>query len=1012
MIRKIVLSLITMLSFCSLALAQNKQINGTVTDEQGEPLLGVTVVVEGTSSGTTTNLDGQFSLVAPANATLSISFLGYETQKVNVAGKTNIDVTLREESTAIEEVVVMGYGSGKKIGSVIGSVDRVKSEKLENRPSNNVVDALQGQVAGMSVMTGNGELNTTSSVRIHGLGSMNASASPLVLLDGAPILFSTLMAMNQNDIASISVLKDASATSIYGARAANGVIFVTTKNGRRGSESVDVTLRAQYAMSSPVTPRMTAMDTEQFLGYAARASIGRDIVNKGLKLDIENESTIKIYRSRWMREHNLKENELVNTNWWKEILNHNAPMYQIDLSVSGGSDKTSYYFSGNYADQDGILPGSELTRYTFRANVDTKATNWLRMGMSLGLGYQENSVADTNDTTGQLYISSPVMATMITPSYQPLYDKDGNMITLFESTRAINPRLVHEYMPRGSNRLQMNGAAFIELTPVRGLTVRSSLSADAYDSRSFDDASPLTPEVSGGVFGSGSVIEAFSRYYAWTWTNTAEYKHTWKDVHNFTALLGEETLYDSSQSFGVTSIGITSSKYLYLPLGTDTSGVPSYSLGKSAFNSVFGRIEYDYDNRYFANVVLRNDASSRFGENNRNALFWSVGAMWSIKQEAFLRDNQTISDLNFKVSYGTQGNAGIGNYAHQRYLSYGSAYGGATSWMLASIGNPDLTWESQSTLNIAASIQLWRKLTLDVEYYRRDTDDMLMAIPLAPSSGFSSKPGNVGSMRNSGIDLSLNYDIYASRDWYVNFHATFNYNKNQLTRLWDPSLTDVSMGNGLTTYAKGQPFPTWQIQEWRGVDAQTGLDTWTKIGGGVTSNWNEAELVTLNSSQFAPYTGGFGVTASWKGLMLTADFAWVHGNYLYNNMLYFLANPEIVTGSGFNQCELAWDYWREGNTENARYPRLDSPNQIQFDSRMLELASFLRLKNLQLSYALPSHIMAKTKFIKGLKVWVGARNLWTVTGYSGLDPEAAESGVDVDIYPNTRQINFGLEFKF
>lgn len=1012
MIRKIVLSLITMLSFCSLALAQNKQITGTVTDEQGEPLLGVTVVVEGTSSGTTTDLDGQFSLVAPANATLSISFLGYETQKVNVAGKTNINVTLREESTAIEEVVVMGYGSGKKIGSVIGSVDRVKSEKLENRPSNNVVDALQGQVAGMSVMTGNGELNTTSSVRIHGLGSMNASASPLVLLDGAPILFSTLMAMNQNDIASISVLKDASATSIYGARAANGVIFVTTKNGRRGSEAVDVTLRAQYSLSSPVSPRLEVMGTEEYLDYIARAYIGRWNVAQGTELNYNDETTIKIYRNRWMREHDLKEGKMADTNWWKELLNHNAPMYQIDLSVSGGSDKTSYYFSGNYSDQDGILPGSQLTRYTLRANIDTKANNWLRMGMSLGLGYQQNSVADTQSSTGSLYVSNPVMASLITPSYQPLYDEDGNMLNFFNTTRSINPLMVPDYMPRRANRLQMNGAAFIELTPVRGLTLRSQLSADAYDSRAYSAASPLTPEMSGAVFGTGNATESFGRFYAWTWTNTAEYKHTWKDVHNFTALLGEETLYDSTQSFGVTSIGITSTKWLNLPMGTDTNGLPAYSSSKSAFNSVFGRLEYDYDNRYFVNVVLRNDASSRFGEKNRNALFWSAGAMWRIKSEAFLRDNQTISDLSLKVSYGTQGNAGIGNYAHQRYLSYGTAYGGQTSWMLASIGNPNLTWESQSTLNIAASIQLWRKLSLDVEYYRRDTDDMLMAIPLAPSSGFSSKPGNVGAMRNSGIDLTLNYDIYASRDWYVNFHANFNYNKNQLLRLWDPSLTDVAMGNGLQTYAKGQPFPTWQIQEWRGVDAQTGLDTWTTADGGVTSNWNEAALVTLNSSNIAPYTGGFGVTAAWKGLTLTADFSWVHGNYLYNNTLYFLANYDMAVSNGFNQCTLAWDYWQGKGDSDARYPTLNSETPIQHDSRNLELASFLRLKNLQLSYALPSHIMAKTKFIKGLKVWVGARNLWTVTGYNGLDPEAAEVGVDVDVYPNTRQVNFGLEFKF
>ena len=329
--------------------------------------------------------------------------------------------------------------------------------------------------------------------------------------------------------------------------------------------------------------------------------------------------------------------------------------------------------------------------------------------------------------------------------------------------------------------------------------------------------------------------------------------------------------------------------------------------------------------------------------------------------------------------------------------------------MVSGIGNPDLMWESQNTLTVGANIELWRKLSLSIEYYRRQTNDMLMSIPLAPSGGYSGRAGNVGSMRNSGIDLSLNYDIYASKDWFVNFHATFNYNKNQLTDLWEPGLEFAYMGNGLQAYSVGDPFPTWTMQEWRGVDPETGLDTWTTADGGITSNFNQAALVNLGTSLYAPYTGGFGVTAAWKGLSLTADFSWVHGNYALNNTMYFVANADMGLSSQFNQCDLAWDYWQQEG-DQARYPRLDQA--INFDSRMLEKASFLRLKYIQLAYTLPSHIMEKTKFIKGLKVWVGGRNLWTVTGYNGLDPEAAEKGVDVDTYPNTREFTFGLEFKF
>lgn len=1011
MIKKIVLSLITVLSFCSLALAQNKQVTGTVTDEKGEPIIGATVVADGTSAGTTTNVEGQFSLTVPANATLSISFIGYETQKVNVAGKTNIDVTLREEATGIDDVVVIGYGTGKKIGSVIGSVDRVKSEKIENRPSTNVVDALQGQVAGLQIMTGNGELTTASSIRIHGLGSMGADTMPLILLDGAPIQPSTLQTINQNDIASVNVLKDASATSIYGSRAANGVIYVQTKSGRRGQEGVDVTLTAQYSMSSAVTPKLNMMDANGMLNYAGAIVAARlsgdpstppDKVEAGRRYFINNFGL-----AGWVDD---DYNPLHNYKWWDELLTKNAPMYQIDLSVSGGSEKTSYYFSGNYANQDGILPGSELTRYNFRTSIDTKANNWLRAGLSLGLGYQNTSIADTDASTGGLYVSNPVMASLITPPYQPLYNEDGQMLTFFNSTKAINPLLTADYMPRWQDRIQMNGSAFIELTPVKGLTIRSTLSVDGFDYRAHDATSPKTPSITGGEFGIGNAGELFQRFYAWTWTNTAEYKHTWSDVHNFTALLGEETLYRNNNSFSVTSTGITASRFLNISMGSEVyGGLPTYSISKSAANSVFGRVEYNYAERYYIDALLRNDASSRFGEDNRNALFWAVGAMWNIKGEEFLRDNQTISDLSFKVSYGTQGNSGIGDYAHRRYMAPSSAYGGYTTWMVSNVGNPGLMWESQGTLNIAANIELWRKLTLNVEYYRRQTSDMLMTIPLAPSAGFSGKAGNVGAMRNSGIDISLNYDIYASKDWFVNFHATFNYNKNQLTKLWEPGLKHAN--NGLYAYSVGDPYPTWEIQEWRGVDPESGMDTWTTADGNITTDYAEAALVNMGTSPYAPYTGGFGVTAMWKGISLTADFSWVHGNYALNNTMYFVANPDMLISSQFNQCDLAWDYWRQEG-DQARYPRLDSDQPIRFDSRMLEKASFLRLKHLQLAYTLPKHIMEKTKFIKGLKVWVGGRNLWTVTGYNGLDPEAAERGVDVDTYPNTRQFTFGLEFKF
>ena len=1007
MMRKIVLSLIASLGLCSLALAQNKQVSGTVTDADGMAAIGASVVVDGTTVGTTTNTEGKFTITAPANATLVVTYLGYETQKVPVAGRTALQITLQEDTTNIEDVVVLGYGSGRKVGTVIGSVDQVKGDKLENRPSNNVADALQGQVAGLSVMTGNGELTTTSTIRVHGVGSISASTAPLILLDGAPITSATLLSLNQNDIESINVLKDASATSIYGSRAANGVIYVTTKRGRRGSDDVDVTLRTQYSMSSAIKPRLKAMNTEDYLYYMGALIAAQN------GLDPYDSDNVLDARNFFVNQRGIDPS--VNTNWFDEVLEKNAPMYQVDLSVAGGSQKTSYFFSGNYLDQTGTMPGSKLSRYNFRANVDTKVNKWLKMGVNLGIGYQTASQTSSVSNGGRLIANNPLFSTLVIPSYQPCYGADGEVLEWLSVFGSQNPLIVTKYDSNKQNQIYLNGTGFVELTPVRGLTLRSQLSASAFDHRSSSAYSPAMPQVNGPE-GIGNAAELFQRSYTWTWTNTAEYKTAFGQDrnHHFTALIGEETIYTGADSFSAAVRGVTSTEFINLNMGTESDGRPSYSRSQFASNSVFGRVEYDYANRYFFDVALRNDASSRFAKDDRNALFWSVGAMWNIKNEAFLKDNTTISDLSLRASYGTQGNSGIADYAFYQYLAPGYPYDGQTVWALANPGTPNLQWEKQGLLTIGANIELWSKLSLEVQYYRRQTTDMLMDIPQAPSSGFTSLPGNVGGMRNSGIDVTLNYDIYASRDWFVNFRATFNYNKNKLTKLWPGAGDEVPYGDFMY-FVKGEAFPTYYVQEWRGVNPETGEPQWTGADGEVTSEFSEAVPVNLHKSFVAPYTGGFGVTAQWKGIALTVDFAWVAGNYMVNNNLFFAANSENAL-SGLNQVTEVLDYWKPDDRYGKKYPSLEYSAQAgggtQFDSRMLEDASFLRLKNIQLSYTLPDHLMKKTRFIKGLKVYVGARNLWTLTGYNGFDPEVAENVFDTDIYPNSRQWTFGLEFKF
>ena len=515
----------------------------------------------------------------------------------------------------MDEVVVTGYGTFKK-SAYAGSASSVKGETLKDVPAISFKDLLQGNAPGVQFTSSSGQPGASSSLRIRGMGSFNASNSPLYVIDGVPMRSGTINTMssdagldimstiNSSDIESVTVIKDAAAASLYGSRAANGVIYVQTKTGRRNQESVDVTLTGQYSMSSAVAPELNMMSANEMLDYIGAAVAVRlsgdalttpDKIASGRQYFIRNFGLAKFMDENY--------NPMNDYKWWNEILERNAPMYQVDLSVSGGSAKTSYYFSGNYANKTGILPGSELDRYNFRTNIDTRANNWLRLGLNLGLGYQHSSVADTDESMGGLYVSNPVMASLITPPYQPLYDDNGQMLNFFDATQAINPLMTADYMPRWQNRITMNGMAFIELTPVKGLTIRSSLAVDAFDWRSHGASSPETPTPS-GKFGTGSASELFQRFYEWTWTNTAEYKHTWNEVHNFTALLGEETLYRNNNSFSVASIGITSSRFLNIAMGTEVSGgLPTYSIAQSASNSVFGRLEYNFAERYFLSLI-------------------------------------------------------------------------------------------------------------------------------------------------------------------------------------------------------------------------------------------------------------------------------------------------------------------------------------------------------------------------------------------------------------------------
>ncbi|MEG1611684.1 MAG: TonB-dependent receptor [Alistipes sp.] len=974
MVRKLVLSLIAVMGVCALAFAQNKQISGTVVDADGLPIIGATVMVDGTSVGTSTGADGSFTLPVPANGSLLISFIGYQSLTLPVAGRTHVEVTLKSDETTIDNVVVVGYGSGSKVGTAIGSSVKVQGEQLANKPVANVADALQGKVAGLQVYTSSGEPSQTSSMRLHGVGSLTAGTAPLLVLDGVPIGQEAMLSLNSNDIESMTMLKDASATSIYGSRAANGVLYITMKKGRRG-EQAKIVVNAQYGISQPVTGKYDVMNTLELAEY----ELGNDLINQEI-FDKRMEAGI-------------------DTNWKKFFYRNAAPTSQADISVTGGTDNTAYYIAGGYMSQDGTAPRSNMTKYSFRTNVDSSVASWARIGSSVALGYDERSNAVPS---GANTYSANFMSLMLRPDISA-YNEDGSEPDKYG--QFTNPNLAARKTPSMGRKLQLNANAYVQITPIKGLNIKSMIGVDGlwYTSRQTSLPSFIDNPNNGSVGRTHQDSQTLSI------TNTIDYNFSFANPdHRLYLLAGQEGIKSSETQFNASRNGQVRDDLMMISTGV---GTPSASDGYTSylFNSWFGRAEYSFASKYIADATVRRDASSRFGASNRSAVFYSFGFMWDAKRELFLYNNKTITDLSFKVSYGTQGNASIPNYAHQSLLNMGT-YNDQAAFYLAQYGNKDLGWETQQLLTVAANIGLWDRLNIELEFYNRITKDMLMAVPMPSTSGYGSRYENVGSMRNRGIDVTLDAAIVRTQDWAVNFHATFSYGKSVITKLFN-GYDEYAMPDYGLCYKVGHDAGEFYMPIRVGIDPEDGRQIWETIDPktgemGTTKEFEQATSQLVGKSRYAPYSGGFGISAGWKGISLSADFSWNYGKYLNNNTRYFLESPSNV--GTFNRSSDLKHEWRQpGDVTDV--PKFGEA--IQFDTHLLEDASFLRLKNLTVGYDFPKTWMAKTGVISGLRVYFTARNLLTFTSFSGYDPEV-DSNNALGNYPNSRQFVGGIQITF
>ena len=977
----------------TLAFAQKMTVTGNVTDaSNGEPVPSAFVYEKGTMNGVTTDVNGHYSISVPKNGVLVFSSIGYKEVEVAVEGKAQVNCDLPVDSEVLESAVAVGYGSAKKVGTMVGSVTTVKSEALKNAPSSSALDALQGQVAGLAVMTTGGVAGDNNvSMTLHGMGSLGSSSSPLYIIDGVQASSSAIMSMNPNDIASISILKDASATSIYGSRAANGVVFVTTKAGAYNSRAT-VTVRSQAGIS-------TLADFTMYENMMSGSELKDFLVRSGLMTpqDIYNKYTSKGWDA--------------NTEWYKYFQQFDNPQFQNDISVEGGGEKVAYMIGASQYHQRGTAFGNFYDRYTVRSNVQGRPKDWLKVGMNVaismeqtaGAGFWGNSSSTSNNTYGGLsYVKNPLI---------PAVDENGNVPEILWADGNYNTKYLIAQQPQQTDYYNLLGSFNVEIEPFKNFKIASRAGVDAFTSRYAYTLYP-SAEFAGGA---GSRTRRAGLGYAATITNTIEYAFSIGNEHHVTLLAGQEGVANYSESLGASSDELSDDRLLNLQNGSKDTYDISESNSASRFLSFFGRAEYSLLDKYYFDASIRNDACSRFGVNNRNATFWAVGGMWKIKAEDFLYSVSEVNDLNFKVSYGTQGNASIGDYQHLGLVSESGKYMDSSTKFLSRPQSPNLTWENQALFTVGVNGRLFNRFDFNVEFYNRTTTSMLMDVPYNYTTGVSSLKDNVGSLSNRGIDLTFGVDILQGRDYYLRASTTFNYNAEKVTSLFNDLDRWEITGTGIA-YVVGKP-QMFYAPIYAGIDPEDGAPMWYLPGENVdettmnetTKVFDEASLTQNTGKRYtAPIYGGFSVAGGWRGFSLQADFSYVLGKTLINNDSYFYANPNLFAEQNYHK-DVA-DFWTPENRD-AKYPDWSKGYEMQFDTHMYENANFLRLKNLLVAYSLPKRVLAGQNVLHGLKVTFTGRNLLTATKYSGIDPEV-NSNVSLGRLGNSKQYLFGIELTF
>ena len=1079
MVKKIVLSIAAVLFACTSLFAQNKQVTGAVSGPDGSPIVGATVVVEGTTIGTSTDLQGKYVLSAPANGTLIVSFIGYEDAKVAIAGKTTVDVKMKEASKAIEDIIVVAFGETKK-EAFTGSATVVSAEDLAKTQSSNVTDALVGKVAGMQTSSSSGRPGTGQSIAIRGIGSFNADNDPLWVVDGMPYE-GDINNINPADIESISVLKDAASNALYGARGANGVIMVTTKRAKAGDARVvfegkwgvnqrqlpsyDVAsgvgeyyelyygaLARNYAELNPkATPAEVNAAANKWMLSSDTGGLGYDVMTyDGLLVGLNGKINPTATEGKlvtgpdgnkyWMQPAN-----------WMDALYRNSFRQEYNVSVSAAGEKTNFFASVGYLDNQGIIDGSSMDRISARLKADYQAKKWLKVGGNASyahFNFRNGTSIDSADDGGEGSAGGTgnSLKAAYNPSIYPIYVLDGNKQHTYDQwgmvkydtgngenagykspikqpSHDLQDLQLDKQLSEG-NAFSVNGFADFKLYRDLTVTINGGMNLD--ETRTTDVRNPYY-----GQFATegGLISKGHSRLFSYNFQQLINYTHTFGTQHNLDVLLGHENYVRHSYSLAASKSGMFSADNDEL-YGAVVDKSSAYSAHSSYNNEgYFLRAQYNFDERVYVSASYRRDASSRFHPKHRWGNFWSAGAAWVMSKESWFKAD-CVDLFKVKASYGQQGNDSIDDYLYTDLYTIENNGSGGLTTIWGQKGNEELTWETNSNLNVGVEFSLWKgRLAGDINYFHRTTTDMLFFLPVPSSLGYSGYYTNIGDMLNQGIEIELNADLVRMKNFTWNVGLNMTHFQNKIVRLPEAYKNNTTHDgklhgrqSGSRFFAEGESIYTFYIPTYAGVDKATGKSLWyTYDDNGKRVTTDDYTIADANGRELQGTAtpdlyGGFNTVFSFYGVDISANFAYqIGGQALDQGYQLFTGSPYAASAGQPMHRDLK-NAWTPENP-NSNIPRLQYGDQYSSatSSRYLIDASYLNIQNITVGYTLPSKITRKF-LVEKLRIYATADNVWLFSKRKGFDPRQAMGGITSGYgpyyYAPIRTISGGISITF